>query len=135
MQTSINRVSGQRQARPGLARGRPAARMTCKALYLESERGSGAAPSKFANQLEALRSMSVVVADTGEPELVKLHKPGETSCWDQWKKLRLHSCMDVWLWKLKVKSFTGVRSPSHWLAWSARKRIAWKLGTFPHAVG
>lgn len=29
----------------------------------------------FANQLEALKSMSVVVADTGEPALVKLYKP------------------------------------------------------------
>ena len=33
-----------------------------------------AAP-QFKNQLEALKSMSVVVADTGEPELVKLYKP------------------------------------------------------------
>ncbi|KAI8469447.1 MAG: transaldolase [Monoraphidium minutum] len=40
------------------------------------EAAPGGAPAAgFANQLDALRSMSVVVADTGEPELVKLYKP------------------------------------------------------------
>lgn len=33
------------------------------------------ADAQFANQLEALKSMSLVVADTGEPDLVKKYKP------------------------------------------------------------
>lgn len=42
--------------------------------YLE-EKKKGEATEHFANQLEALKSMSVVVADTGEPQLVKKYKP------------------------------------------------------------
>lgn len=44
--------------------------------YLESDRrSSGPSPTSFKNQLEALKSMSVVVADTGEPALVKQYRP------------------------------------------------------------
>lgn len=44
--------------------------------YLESKAASPAPPTpKAANQLEALKSMSKVVADTGEIEAMKLYKP------------------------------------------------------------
>lgn len=43
-------------------------------VYLEEKQKSESA-QHFANQLEALKSMSVVVADTGEPQLVKKYKP------------------------------------------------------------
>lgn len=42
--------------------------------YLE-EKQQGEAGQHFANQLEALKSMSVVVADTGEHQLVRKYKP------------------------------------------------------------
>lgn len=55
------------------ARGRKAPAIRAIA---QTERHTGAQPNmKFANQLEALKSMSVVVADTGEPSLVKKYKP------------------------------------------------------------
>lgn len=44
--------------------------------FIEPERRGAGPAGGFANQLEALRSMSVVVADTGEPDLVKAYKPG-----------------------------------------------------------
>lgn len=50
----------------------------CRA-YIDSDRRPAgdpkAAQGTFANQLEALKSMSVVVADTGEIELVRAYKP------------------------------------------------------------
>lgn len=63
--------------RAALARSRPSQRPASAArAYLEQERrGAGPPAPVFANQLEALRSMSVVVADTGEPDLVKLYRP------------------------------------------------------------
>lgn len=51
----------------------PRTRVSARA-YLE-EKKKGEAAEHFANQLEALKSMSVVVADTGEPQLVKKYKP------------------------------------------------------------
>lgn len=46
--------------------------------YLE-EKQQGEAGQHFANQLEALKSMSVVVADTGEPQLVKKYRPQDAT--------------------------------------------------------
>jgi hypothetical protein len=43
--------------------------------YLEEKQAGPPSVATAANQLEALKSMSTVVADTGEPELVKLYKP------------------------------------------------------------
>jgi hypothetical protein len=42
-----------------------------RAYVEEKQKGESVAT----NQLEALKSMSVVVADTGKPELVKKYKP------------------------------------------------------------
>jgi hypothetical protein len=42
-----------------------------RAYVEEKQQGESVAT----NQLEALKSMSVVVADTGKPELVKKYKP------------------------------------------------------------
>jgi hypothetical protein len=64
---------------PGLGSSKPLLAPPARA-YLENERrgAGGGAPAGAApaNQLEALKAMSVVVADTGEPALVKAYKPG-----------------------------------------------------------
>ncbi|GBG00452.1 transaldolase [Raphidocelis subcapitata] len=78
MQASLG--SARTRAPAAAARGAPAsgARLGVSArAYIDSERRSQASPSPsgFKNQLEALRSMSVVVADTGEPALVKTYRP------------------------------------------------------------
>jgi hypothetical protein len=43
--------------------------------YVEEKQPGPMPTSTATNQLEALRAMSVVVADTGEPDLVKKFKP------------------------------------------------------------
>lgn len=49
--------------------------LPCRAYLEERQPGGGAAPAPT-NQLESLRTMSVVVADTGDPELVRKLRPG-----------------------------------------------------------
>lgn len=72
------RLSPAGTARQGPAASRVFARpgrlAPVRAYVEEKQRGAPGAPAA-ANQLEALKAMSVVVADTGEPELVKKYKP------------------------------------------------------------
>lgn len=58
--------------RPHVVRVRPVIRTSA---YLEEKQSGATLSGKGTNQLEVLKSMSVVVADTGEPELVKKFKP------------------------------------------------------------
>ncbi|KIY94213.1 hypothetical protein MNEG_13748 [Monoraphidium neglectum] len=76
MQTSIGRTAGRAPLAPTAPLQRPRARVAARAYLEQERRAAGAAPAGYANQLEALKAMSVVVADTGEPDLVKLYKPG-----------------------------------------------------------
>lgn len=84
--------------RPGLA----------ARAYLEEKQQGPLSAATAANQLEALKSMSTVVADTGEPELVKLYKPVDCTTnprcalclgatllvpFDPWQ---LHHLHDIW---------------------------------------
>jgi transaldolase len=74
MQTQLTgKVHGQagRAARPAA---RPVSVRAESARVSSSDRVSQT-PARFANQLEALKSMTVVVADTGDPKLVQLYKP------------------------------------------------------------
>lgn len=66
---------GTRTAVAHVAAPRHAIVLPCRAYLEERQPGGGAAPAPT-NQLESLRTMSVVVADTGDPELVRKLRPG-----------------------------------------------------------
>lgn len=46
-----------------------------RAYVEEKQKGESSVVGAGTNQLEALKTMSVVVADTGKPQLVKKYKP------------------------------------------------------------
>lgn len=64
---------------PSAARASASRKAIVTRAYLEEKQAArpsrGGRPYPYANQLEALRSMSVVVADTGELDLVRKYKP------------------------------------------------------------
>lgn len=86
MQASFRRraagSSCRDRTRSAAAAPAPPARLVVRAYYVEEKKAPAPdvvfhhpASPKFKNQLEALKSMSVVVADSGEIELVRKYHP------------------------------------------------------------
>lgn len=69
-------IASRRARLLGIPARRAVSRTAVKpAAYLDEKRPTATRAPVVQNQLDALKAMSVVVADTGEPGLVKLYKP------------------------------------------------------------